>query len=120
MKEGEILKLKDKKVGFILTGSFYTFRNTIPEMKKIIDEGAEVIPIMSDYAYGLDTRYGKSGDFVKDIEKITNKEIIHTIQDVEPIGQKHLTDIMIVAPATRKYYSKDCKWNYRQYCNSCN
>jgi len=47
LKEGGNLKLKDKKIGFVLTGSFCTFKNTIIQMENIIREGAEVIPIMS-------------------------------------------------------------------------
>lgn len=103
MKEGEALKLKDKRVGFVLTGSFCTFNNTIIQIENIVKEGAEVIPIMSYNAYNLDTKFGKSSDFIKHIEDITQNSIIHTIQGAEPIGPKHLTDIMIVAPATRKY-----------------
>ena len=97
------MKLEGKKVGFVLTGSFCTFKNTIPQIKKIADEGAEVIPIMSNHAYELDTKFGIASDFIKEIETITDKKIIHKIQDAEPIGPKSLTDIIVVAPATRKY-----------------
>lgn len=103
MKEGEILELKNKKIGFVMTGSFCTFKNTIPQIKKMIDEGAEVLPIMSNNAYSLDTKFGKAEDFIEEIENMTGNKIIHEIQDAEPIGPKHLTDIMIVAPATRQY-----------------
>lgn len=94
------MKLKDKKVGFILTGSFCTFSKTIPEIEKIIKEGAEVIPIMSQNAYKMDSKFGKAKDFINQIEKITQKPIISTIQDAESIGPKKLTDIMIIAPCT--------------------
>ncbi len=94
------MKLKGKKVGFVLTGSFCTFKNTIEQMENMIKEEAEVIPIMSYNAYNLDTKFGKSSDFIKQIEKITQRKIIHTIQDAEPIGPKNLTDIMLVAPAS--------------------
>lgn len=97
------MKLKDKKVGFVLTGSFCTFKNTIAQIENIIKEGAEVIPIMSYNAYNLDTKFGNTSDFIKQIEEITQKQIIHTIQGAEPIGPKQMTDIMIVAPASRKY-----------------
>ena len=43
------------------------------------------------------------------VREITGKKIIHTIQDAEPIEQKKITDIMVVAPASRKYYGKTCK-----------
>lgn len=101
--------LKGVKVGFALTGSFCTFANTIPQMSKLIEEGADVIPIMSYNAYNFDTKFGKAEDFRKQIKEITGKEIIHTIQDAEPIGPKRLTDVMIIAPCTRKYYFKTCK-----------
>mgnify|MGYP000068368700 FL=1 len=94
------MKIKDKKIGFVLTGSFCTFKYTIPQIKRIIEEGGVVIPIMSKNAYNMDTKFGTALEFIKEIEEITGKEIIHTIQGAEPIGPKGLTDILIIAPAT--------------------
>lgn len=79
------MKLEGKKVGFVMTGSFCTFKNTIPQMKKIIEKGGEIVPVMSFNAYNLDTKFGKANDFIKEIEDITGKKIIHTIPDAEPI-----------------------------------
>ena len=98
------MEVKNKKIGFVFTGSFCTFSKTIPKMKELKKLGADIIPIMSYNSYELDTKFGNAKDFIKQIEEISEKEIIHTIQDAEPIGPKHLTDIMIVAPASRKYY----------------
>lgn len=100
------LSLEDKKIGFVLTGSFCTFSKTIPKMKELIDKGAEVIPIMSFNSYNLDTKFGKAQDFINMIEEITGKKIIHTIQDAEPIGPKRLTDIMVVAPCSGNTMAK--------------
>ena len=94
------MKIKDKRIGFVLTGSFCTFKHTIPQIKKIVEEGGIVIPIMSRNAYNMDTKFGTALEFIKEIEEITGKEIIHTIQGAEPIGPKNLTDILIIAPAT--------------------
>ncbi len=82
------MKLDGKKVGFAITGSFCTFKRTIPKMKEIIENGAEIIPIMSFNAYNLDTKFGNAKDFIEEIEDITKKKIIHTIQDAEPIRSK--------------------------------
>ena len=65
------LSLEDKKIGFVLTGSFCTFSKTIPKMKELIEKGAEVIPIMSFNSYNLDTKFGKAQDFINEIEEIT-------------------------------------------------
>lgn len=103
-EEKIILEVKNKKIGFALTGSFCTFKKTIPKMKELIKKGAEIIPIMSYTSYSTDTKFGKAKEFIEEIEEITKKKIIHTIQDAEPIGLKKLTDIMIIAPCSRKYY----------------
>lgn len=100
------MEVKGKKIGFVLTGSFCTFNKVIPKIKELKNLGADILPIMSYNSYQLDTKFGKAEDFIKQIENITKKEIIHTIQDAEPIGPKHLTDIMIVAPASGNTIAK--------------
>lgn len=100
------MEVKGKKIGFVLTGSFCTFSKVIPKIKELKKLGADIIPIMSYNSYELDTKFGKAENFIKEIEEISEKKIIHTIQDAEPIGPKHLTDIMIVAPASGNTMSK--------------
>lgn len=109
------MELVEKKIGFVLTGSFCTFKKVIPKIEELIKkEKAEVIPIMSYNSYNLDTKFGKAKDFIDMIEEITRKKIIHTIQDAEPIGPKNITDIMVVAPCSRKYNVKTC-FRYNRY-----
>lgn len=100
------MDLKNKKIGFILTGSFCTFNKVIPKIEKLIKMEAEIIPIMSFNAYNTDTKFGKAQDFIMQIEEITGKNIIHTITDAEPIGPKSITDIMIIAPCSGNTMSK--------------
>ena len=105
--------LAGKKVGFALTGSFCTFRKTIPQISRLIEEGADVLPIMSFNSYNIDSKFGKAKDFIDKIENVTGKKIIHTIEEAEIIGPKRLTDVMVISPCSRKYNSKNGKWNYR-------
>lgn len=100
------MDVKDKKIGFVLTGSFCTFSKTIPKIKELVKLGSEVVPIMSFNVYNSDTKFGKAEDFINEIQEITGKEIIHTIQGAEPIGPKRLTDIMVVAPCSGNTMSK--------------
>ena len=103
------MKLENKKIGFAFTGSFCTFKAVIEELKKIKKEKVDILPIMSYNSYNLDTKFGKAEDYIDEIKEITGKdEIIHTIQGAEPIGPKKLTDIMVIAPCSRKYYCKTC------------
>ncbi len=92
--------MEKETVGFALCGSFCTFKKVIPQMKKLVDEGYKVIPIMSYTAYNTDTRFGKATDFNKEIEGICKTEIIHTITGAEPIGPKELLDVLVIAPCT--------------------
>ena len=100
------MELKDKKIGFALTGGFATFKKIIPTIKEIKKLDADIIPIMSFNSYNLDTRFGIAKEFIEEIEEITKKSIIHTIQEAELIGVKKLTDIMIIAPCTGNTIAK--------------
>ena len=100
------MKLEEKRIGFVITGSFCNFRKTIDELKKLIKLGAKIIPIMSENSYALDTRFGKAEEFRKEIEEITQHKILHTIQEVEPLGRKYMLDILVIAPATGNTIAK--------------
>ena len=100
------MNLEGKNIGFAFTGSFCTFDKTITELKKLSSLNANITPIMSFNSYYLDTKFGKAKDFRNKIKEITNKDIIHTIQDAEPIGQKEMLDILIVAPCSGNTISK--------------
>ena len=100
------MNLENVKIGFTLTGSFCTFSKVIPKIKELKNKNADIIPIMSYNAYNLDTKFGKAEDFIIEIENITGKKIIHTIQDSEPIGAKKLTDILIIAPCSGNTIAK--------------
>ncbi len=100
------MNIKNKKVGVIMTGSFCTFSKVIDQIKELVKRGADVIPIMSYNSYTLDTKFGEAKDIIKQIEDITGKKIINTIQGAEPIGPKKLTDIMLIAPCTGNTIAK--------------
>ena len=100
------MKLEGKRIGFVFTGSFCTFRKTIDQLKNIIELKAEVLPIMSNNSYTMDTKFGKAQDFIDEIEEVTGRKILHTIQEVEPLGPKDMLDIIVVAPATGNTIAK--------------
>lgn len=95
------MELRGKKIGFCFTGSFYAFKATFEEIKRIIKKGGEVIPIMSYYAYSTDSKFGKAKDYVKEIEHITGKKVIYKMQEAEYIANTYELDIMIIAPCSR-------------------
>jgi len=100
------MDLTGLRAGFALTGSFCTFSVVLPQVKKLKEAGADILPIMSETAAGTDTRFGTAQFFISALEEICGKPVIHTIKDAEPIGPKKLLDILIIAPCTGNTVSK--------------
>ena len=100
------MDLKDKKIGFALTASYCTLNKVVPELKKIAEKKAKIIPIMSDNMLKYDTRFGKKEKWIEEVKKVTDVEIIDSIIKAEPIGPKKLLDLLIVAPCTGNTMSK--------------
>lgn len=96
------------KLGFAICGSFCNMAKSIEQLEKLVNLGYDVLPIMSFNAYSLDTKFGKAKDFIERIENLTLKPIFNSLTEVEPIGPKGLTDIMIICPCTGNTLGKIC------------
>lgn len=94
------------RIGFAYTGSFCTISRSIEVMKRLMSQGIEIIPIMSENAYNTDTRFGKADSIRKEIVKRSGNEIIHSIVDAEPLGPKIKLDALIISPCTGNTLSK--------------
>ena len=93
------------KLGFAMTGSFCTFEANLALMGELAGM-YELVPILSFNAAGLDTRFGRAEHFVSRIEEICGRSVIRTIQDAEPGGPAHMTDLMLVSPCTGNTLAK--------------
>jgi dipicolinate synthase subunit B len=98
--------MKGLRVGIALCGSFCTFGQIMPQIRRLTDNGCEVYPIMSQTAYETDTRFGKAPDWRKELEAITGRVVWHTLADVEPIGPRKLLEVLAVAPCTGNTLAK--------------
>lgn len=92
--------LKGKRVGFAMTGSYCTFERVLSVLPEFVRRGADVTPILSENAYGTDSRFMPAAEVIGRMERICGKHPLHTIVQTEPVGPKKLLDILIVAPAT--------------------
>ena len=93
-------------IGFALTGSFCTVARSIGILECLIENGYEVMPIMSETVYNTDTRFGNSKDIRKRIEDLCGKEIIHSIVEAEPLGPSIKLDAMLICPCTGNTLAK--------------
>ncbi|WP_108669642.1 dipicolinate synthase subunit B [Peribacillus acanthi] len=100
------MSLKGKRIGFGLTGSHCTYDVVFPEIEKLVNEGAEVIPIVTFTVQNTNTRFGKGEDWVERIVQLTGHQVIDSIVKAEPLGPKLPLDCMVIAPLTGNSMSK--------------
>lgn len=98
--------LKGLKVGFALTGSHCTLKDIMLEVRRLVAEGAEVFPIISEAVDTMDTRFGKAQAWKEELESITGRRPLSTISDVEPVGPQKMLDVLVVAPCTGNTLAK--------------
>jgi len=92
--------MKGIKLGFAITGSFCTFSRILQEIKRIIDAGADVTPILSFNAAKMDTRFGFATELREELTRLTGHAPLETLIEVEPIGPEGYFDALVVAPCT--------------------
>lgn len=100
------MSLKGTRIGFGLTGSHCTYDAVFPEIEKLVQAGAEVIPVVTFTVQNTDTRFGNGEDWIKKIEDITGNKVIDSIVKAEPLGPKMPLDCMVISPITGNTMSK--------------
>ncbi|WP_188454340.1 dipicolinate synthase subunit B [Virgibacillus oceani] len=100
------MNLEGKRIGFGLTGSHCTYDQVFPELQRLVDAKADVVPIVTYTVKNIDTKFGKAEDHIKKIETITGKRVISTMPEAEPLGPKYPLDCMVIAPLTGNSMSK--------------
>lgn len=93
-------------IGYAMCGSFCTISASLIELRRMVSEGYEIQPIMSDAAFSTNTRFHESEKLREVITEITGREIIHTVKDAEPLGPKAPLDYLIIAPMTGNTLAK--------------
>lgn len=95
-----------KSIGIGFTGSFCTYEKVFHALEELKQTGASLLPVFSDHAATIDSRFGSSQEFLARARELTEKEPITTIPQAEPIGPKGLMDILVIAPCTGNTLSK--------------
>ena len=92
-------------IGFALCGSFCTVQRSLAEMEKLALHH-ELVGIVSENVYSTDTRFSPAKDVVCAIERITKREVVHTIVDAEPFGPKTPLEALVICPCTGNTLAK--------------
>ena len=93
-------------IGYAICGSFCSFSASLSALERLIENGEQVQPIMSERAYSTDTRFWSARDFVMRVEELCGREVIHSIDSAEPLGPKMPLDSLIIAPCTGNTLAK--------------
>jgi dipicolinate synthase subunit B len=100
------MSVEGKRIGFGLTGSHCTYDAVFPEIERLVNNGAEVVPIVTSTVKNTETRFGDGEDWIRRIEEVTGNKVIDSIVDAEPLGPKTPLDCMVIAPMTGNSMSK--------------
>lgn len=92
-------------IGFAMCGSFCTFAAVFPVLE-LLSKKYNVIPILSDSACSIDSRFGTAQSHIQRIRDICGRDPLCTIAAVEPIGPKKLLDALVIAPCTGNTLAK--------------
>ena len=94
------------RIGCAMTGSFCTFKRAFEVWRRMRADGAELTPIMSFNAAGVDTRFYPAAEAVATFEEICGRTVLRTLDGVEPIGPRRLLDALAVMPCTGNTLAK--------------
>ena len=100
------MKLDGIRIGYAVTGSFCTFDQSFSQAEFLVSQGAELLPIVSEHAATISTRFGSAEAQLARLEQICGHKAILTIGEAEPIGPKNMTDILAVVPCTSNTAAK--------------
>lgn len=93
-------------IGYAMCGSFCTHAKALEELEKLVADGYDVQPIMSDAVWNTDTRFGRAEDLRRRVKTLCGREIIHTVTEAEPLGPKRPLEALIISPCTGNTLAK--------------
>ena len=93
-------------IGYAFCGSFCTLSTSLSRLRALLEAGEEVQPIVSDNVFSTDTRFYLAADFIREVEAVCGRAVIHSIVDAEPLGPKNPLELLIIAPCTGNTLAK--------------
>lgn len=93
-------------IGFAMCGSYCTHKHALAELERLISDGYEVLPIISENVSATDTRFGKAEELKNRLYDLTGYYPIDTIAEAEPLGPRIKLDALIICPCTGNTLAK--------------
>lgn len=93
-------------IGFAMCGSYCTHRKSLEQLQLLIENGKDMLPIVSENVFSTDTRFGKAQELHNKLRGLCGKDIIHTVVDAEPLGPKLQLEALVICPCTGNTLAK--------------
>lgn len=94
------MRLQGRTIGIGISGSHCSYDEVLPHITRMRDEGAKVVPVVSETVRTTDTRFTKASVLRDRLRELTGLEPIDSMVDAEPTGQKKTFDVFLIAPCT--------------------
>ena len=98
--------MEHRKIGFAFCGSFCTYSQAMEVLERVQSRYGDVLPIVSGAGAATDTRFGAAHDFMREMERICGRRVVDSIAKAEPIGPRHLLDVLVICPCTGNTLAK--------------
>jgi dipicolinate synthase subunit B len=92
--------LKDKSIGWGITGVYEALEAVLPHVKQAVAAGARVRPVFSTALSTTTTRYGKPAEWAARFAEATGNRVLDSILAIEPLGPRREFDVFVVAPCS--------------------
>ena len=93
-------------IGYAFCGSFCTLAESFTQFSALCRQGYDIQPIMSENVYSKNTRFFAAEDFRRMVAEESGRDIIHTIEDAEPLGHVRRLEALIISPCTGNTLAK--------------
>jgi len=97
--------VKNQRILVGVSGSFCNHANVLKQFQHLAMHN-HLTFVVSENVYDHSTRFFKREDFIRELEKLSEQDIIHTIVEAEKVGPQNHYDIMVVAPCTATQCAK--------------
>ena len=101
------MQLKGIKIGYGFTGAYCVFHQVFPQLEALVNEGAEVVPVVSYQVAVTDSRYGSADEFLEKMKNTCGIDAIKTMAAAELYNKQEAPlDMLVISPCTGCSLSK--------------
>ncbi|MGX9133715.1 dipicolinate synthase subunit B [Rummeliibacillus sp. JY-2-4R] len=98
--------LEGKRIGLGITASHCTYGDVVPKITTLTEQGATVVPIITNSVLTAATRFGTGEEWIEKIEELAGHKVVKSIVEAEPFGPSNPLDCMVIAPMTGNSISR--------------